>query len=146
MSSRRFFSRNKNPKKLPRGISALPCFHGGDESNNPFRPGSGPETMVREATMNKRRFFICLLFLLFSGFFSPRPLLSAECGGLSVGQTIYVPAYSHIYSGNNERPFLLTVTLSIRNIDPKHEITITEVDYYETQGKRLRVYLNQPKI
>lgn len=63
---------------------------------------------------------------------------------LSLGQTVYVPAYSHIYIGNREQPFLLTVTLSIRNIDAKHPVTITTVDYYDTEGKRLRKYLEQP--
>ena len=63
---------------------------------------------------------------------------------LSNGQRIYVPAYSHIYSGNREKPFLLTVTLSIRNIDPIHQISITLVDYYETQGKLLKKYIKSP--
>ncbi|MCP4105445.1 MAG: DUF3124 domain-containing protein [Desulfobacteraceae bacterium] len=63
---------------------------------------------------------------------------------LSKGQVLYVPAYSHIYSGNKERPFLLTVTLSIRNIDPRHKINITLVDYYETQGKLLKRYTDKP--
>ena len=63
---------------------------------------------------------------------------------LSKGQRVYVPAYSHIYSGNKERPFLLTVTLSIRNIDPTHLIKITLVDYYETQGKLLKKYIYKP--
>jgi hypothetical protein len=63
---------------------------------------------------------------------------------LSKGQTIYVPAYSHIYVGNRERPFLLTVTLSIRNIDARHPVTITAADYYDTKGKRIRKYLEQP--
>ena len=53
---------------------------------------------------------VCLLL--------PPPLQADESLGLSSGQTIYVPAYSHIYTGNREKPFLLTVTLSIRNIDP----------------------------
>jgi hypothetical protein len=66
--------------------------------------------------------------------------------GLSKGQLIYVPAYSHIYSGDRERPFLLTVTLSIRNIDPKHQIKVTLVDYYETEGKLLKKYIDQPVI
>jgi hypothetical protein len=57
---------------------------------------------------------------------------------------VYVPAYSHIYSGNRERPFLLTVTLSIRNIDPTNIIQITLVDYYETQGKLLKKYIDKP--
>jgi hypothetical protein len=63
---------------------------------------------------------------------------------LSQGQTVYVPAYSHIYVGNRERPFLLTVTLSIRNIDAKHPVTITTADYYDTKGKRIRKYLERP--
>ena len=63
---------------------------------------------------------------------------------LSKGQTVYVPAYSHIYSGNREQVFLLTVTLSIRNVDMRNAITVTKVDYYETQGKLLRAYVNEP--
>jgi hypothetical protein len=63
---------------------------------------------------------------------------------LSEGQVVYVPAYSHIYSGNRERPFLLTVTLSIRNIDTMQKIKITAVDYYETQGKLLKKYIETP--
>ena len=63
---------------------------------------------------------------------------------LSKGQRVYVPAYSHIYSGNKERPFLLTVTLSIRNIDPTNTIKITLVNYYETQGKLLKSYIDEP--
>ena len=63
---------------------------------------------------------------------------------LSKGQRVYVPAYSHIYSGNKEKPFLLTVILSIRNIDPKHLITITLIDYYETQGNLLKKFIDKP--
>ena len=43
---------------------------------------------------------------------------------LSKGQAIYVPAYSHIYCGDRERPFLLAVTVSIRNTDPNQPIKI----------------------
>ena len=63
---------------------------------------------------------------------------------LSHGQRMYVPAYSHIYSGNKESQFLLTVILSIRNIDPVHKIEITVVDYYETQGTLLKKYIDTP--
>ena len=77
--------------------------------------------------------------------FLAAPVLAAEGKAeLSKGQLIYVPAYSHIYSGNKETPFLLAVTLSIRNVDPRNRITITMVDYYETQGKLLKKYLEQP--
>ncbi|MGM0786544.1 MAG: DUF3124 domain-containing protein [Thermodesulfobacteriota bacterium] len=73
-------------------------------------------------------------------------MLAEEKGELSRGQTIYVPAYSHIYSGNREKPFLLTVTLSIRNIDAKRQIQVTKIGYYATKGKLLKNYLDDPVI
>lgn len=65
---------------------------------------------------------------------------------LSKGQTIYVPCYSHIYAGNRELQVLLTVTISIRNVDPKRSITITSVDYYGTKGELLKKYLSQAVV
>ena len=97
--------------------------------------------------MKKRYYFGGFIILVLSiCFFSPLQVHADEKIGLSNGQTIYVPAYSHIYIGNREQPFFLTVTLSIRNIDPKHQIKITVVDYYETQGKLLKKYLEKPVI
>ena len=61
-----------------------------------------------------------------------------------MGQTLYVPAYSHIYSGDREKPFLLAVTLSIRNTDPARTITVTRVDYYDTKGARIKTYIDDP--
>ncbi len=94
--------------------------------------------------MEKRSLFLCLFFVFTGCLLFPLFLHAEAQPGRSEGQTIYVPAYSHIYSGNRETPFLLTVTLSIRNIDPAREISITRVDYYETQGKRLKQYLEKP--
>lgn len=88
---------------------------------------------------------IAIVLIIVFTIFSNLPLHADEATQLSKGQTIYVPAYSHIYSGNNEKPFLLTVTLSIRNIDPNHPIKITVADYYETQGKRLKKFLDEPR-
>jgi hypothetical protein len=96
--------------------------------------------------MKKNYFYTCLLILLSIFYFSSLPILADEKIGLSEGQTIYVPAYSHIYSGNREQPFLLAATLSIRNINPNYQIKITIVNYYETQGKLLKKYLNKPII
>ncbi|MBC2712993.1 MAG: DUF3124 domain-containing protein [Desulfosarcina sp.] len=59
------------------------------------------------------------------------------------GQTVYVPLYSHIYSGDRELPFYLAATLSIRNTDMKHAITLTAVDYYDSEGKFLKHYLDK---
>lgn len=88
---------------------------------------------------------ITLLFLLLTALAS-LPAHAEETVVLSQGQTIYVPAYSHIYVGDRERPFLLTVTLSLRNVDTKHRITLTAVNYYDTQGRLLKKYLPQPLV
>ncbi len=63
---------------------------------------------------------------------------------LALGQTVYVPAYSHIYSGDRERQIPLAVTLSIRNTDPAHGMRLTMVDYYDSHGKLLKAYLKEP--
>lgn len=63
---------------------------------------------------------------------------------LSRGQTVYVPVYSHVYSMDKERDYYLTATLSIRNTDMKHSISILAADYYDTHGKRLRGYIETP--
>ncbi len=64
--------------------------------------------------------------------------------GLSSGQFLYVPAYSNIYIGNTERPFQLTITLSIRNIDPLYPIRLLSVKYHETKGQLIKAYLTEP--
>jgi hypothetical protein len=71
---------------------------------------------------------------------------AAVAGEISVskGQTVYVPIYSHVYSGDKEQPFLLAAILSIRNTDPDKSMTIVSVIYYDTDGKQVRAYLNQP--
>ena len=43
---------------------------------------------------------------------------------LSAGQTVYVPIYSHIYSGNKARPFDLAAILSIRNTDMDNTVNL----------------------
>lgn len=63
---------------------------------------------------------------------------------LSKGQTIYVPIYSHIYFGDKETPFYLAVTVSIRNIDQANPITVTEVSYFDTNGRLIKKYLEKP--
>jgi len=90
----------------------------------------------------RRFYFLILLFIILGASIYSSSVNADESVILSKGQTIYVPAYSHIYSGNRESPFLLTVTISIRNIDPRHSLKVTRVDYYETQGKLLKKFLD----
>jgi hypothetical protein len=62
---------------------------------------------------------------------------------LSKGQTIYVPAYSHIYYGDREQPFNLTITLSVRNTDMENQITLSSINYYDSEGKFIEKYLEK---
>lgn len=69
---------------------------------------------------------------------------SAAAGiALLKGQRVYVPVYSHIYHGDKEQAFELAVTLSVRNTDPNRTISITSVDYYDSDGKLIRKYLDR---
>jgi hypothetical protein len=63
---------------------------------------------------------------------------------LSQGQVVYAPVYSHIYIGDRERPFLLAVTLSIRNTDRNEPITLQKVVYHDSNGRPLNEYLSSP--
>lgn len=86
----------------------------------------------------------CLVLIVIF-FLSTGTIVNAqEKIGLSDGQTIYAPAYSHIYTGNKENPSFLAVTLSIRNTDQKYPITILSADYYETHGELLKKYISSP--
>lgn len=75
---------------------------------------------------------------------SPQPVTAEEAFSLSEGETVYVPAYAHIYVGGKKHPFTLAVTLSIRNINLEADITITAVHYYGTDGKLLKTFVDQP--
>ncbi|MGB5750244.1 MAG: DUF3124 domain-containing protein [Desulfobacterales bacterium] len=95
----------------------------------------------------KRRLsnLICLIaMMILAGILAPVNI-SAENITLSAGQTVYVPIYSHIYSGVKGRPFDLAATLSIRNTNPKNSITLVSVKYYDTDGKLVEDYLKKPK-
>ena len=84
-----------------------------------------------------------LLLILMAGILNPA-VGSAENIQLSAGQTVYVPIYSHIYSGIKARPFDLAATLSIRNTNIKSSITIISVKYYDSAGKLIKDYLDGP--
>jgi len=78
--------------------------------------------------------------LLFCLPFAMQATGSAAPASLSRGQTVYVPAYSHIYIGDRQQQFYLTATLSVRNSDPSGSIVIHSVDYYDSSGTLLRRY------
>lgn len=63
---------------------------------------------------------------------------------LSKGATVYVSIYSHIYAGPKRIIYNLAAMLSIRNTDPKFQITIMKADYYNSEGKMVKKYLKEP--
>lgn len=62
-----------------------------------------------------------------------------------LGQTLYVPAYSHIYVRDQDRTMNLTTTLSVRNTSLERSIVLTRVDYYDSSGEFVRSYLSEPR-
>lgn len=65
---------------------------------------------------------------------------------LSKGQTVYVPVYSNVFSGPRKLPFQLAATLSIRNTDLSATFRVTSIDYYDTNGRLVRRYLEKPLV
>ena len=61
-------------------------------------------------------------------------------------QTLYVPIYSQIYEKTERWTVNLTVTLSIRNTDLGHPITVTAVCKYNTAGQLVETYLEEPVL
>ncbi len=61
-------------------------------------------------------------------------------------QIVYIPIYSQIYADERykDKPFNLSATLSIRNTDPQHSLTLKKVNYYDSKGKLLKQYLDSP--
>jgi len=88
-------------------------------------------------------YFLVLIF--FSGLLNPA-VGSAENIQLSAGQTVYVPIYSHIYSGTKARPFDLAAILSIRNTNLKSSIRLISVKYYDSEGQLVKEYLTAPIV
>ena len=80
-----------------------------------------------------------LIFSLFltSAFAGEPPVLTA-------GQTIYVPVYSNVFSGDKGLPFNLAAMLSIRNTDLANPMQVTSIEYHDSNGKLLKKYLDKP--
>jgi hypothetical protein len=63
-----------------------------------------------------------------------------------IRRTVYVPVYSSVYLGRENRRGLvqLTATLSVRNVSPRHPIVIESVHYYDSHGRPVREHLAKP--
>ncbi|GAB4486192.1 MAG: DUF3124 domain-containing protein [Thermodesulfovibrionales bacterium] len=65
---------------------------------------------------------------------------------LKKGQTVYVPAYPHVFMGPRGTVFDLSVTLMVRNTDFRSPVTVTSIDYYDTNGRLTRRHLEKPLV
>jgi hypothetical protein len=63
---------------------------------------------------------------------------------LSTGGSVYVSAYSKIFAGPKGVTVSLTSLLSIRNTDSKFPITILRMDYYDSEGRLIRSFIEKP--
>ncbi|PSB31521.1 DUF3124 domain-containing protein [Chlorogloea sp. CCALA 695] len=75
---------------------------------------------------------------------SPKVVILEQNFQAAMGQTIYVPIYSHIYYENRQKYFDLAATLSIRNTDLTNPMIVTAVRYYDSNGKLIRQYIERP--
>lgn len=57
---------------------------------------------------------------------------------------IYVPVYSDIYVDHQNQKAMLAATLSIRNTSFTDTLIVYKIDYYDTNGKMVRSYLETP--
>lgn len=56
----------------------------------------------------------------------------------------YLSVYSEIYQRSDQLTYHLTTTVSIRNISTTDSVFILHADYYNTQGERIRTYVDDP--
>jgi hypothetical protein len=75
---------------------------------------------------------------------SERATVSADT--TTAAQSVYVPIYSRIYYGDARRTIELTATLSVRNTDDVHPITLRGIRYYDSEGRLVRSELESPLV
>jgi hypothetical protein len=120
--------------------------------NNNVQKFQMMETQIKEHTLGEKimkntRILYSLCSILGAVFLLIGLVATTRAGSeiaLSAGQTVYVPIYSHIYSGLRGNPFSLAATLSIRNTDPKNPITLVSVKFFDSEGKLVKEYLDKP--
>ncbi|MEP2024403.1 DUF3124 domain-containing protein [Reichenbachiella sp.] len=72
-----------------------------------------------------------------------RTVKSATLDSLMSGET-YLSVYSQIYSSKEKRTHNLTATVSVRNTNNLDSVYIEKVEYYNTAGKLIKSFINQP--
>lgn len=75
----------------------------------------------------------------------PRNLrASTSTEPLQIEKVVYVPIYSSLYVADRARPVDMVATLSLRNMSESETVVVSRVDYYDSDGKLLREYVEGP--
>lgn len=106
---------------------------------------NGKEMDMRNRAFLQPVMFVVMLWMAW-GMIPAHSWAAASEIRLSKGQTVYVPAYSNVFSGPRKLPFQLAATLSIRNTDPSASFRVASIDYYDTNGRLVRRYLEKPFV
>lgn len=67
--------------------------------------------------------------------------VNVDTASLKYKETIYVPVFSDIYHLDGTKRFLLTITVSVRNISLKDSAYILNAVYNDSYGKQLRSFV-----
>ena len=93
----------------------------------------------------KMKRILSCLFLLAVSLSIMFPCKSAAVE-LKIGGTIYVPLYMtfHQSYGSSKDTYSLTSTACLHNPDPKHAITVYDVEHYDSNGNLIKKMLFEP--
>ena len=69
---------------------------------------------------------------------------------LSSGQLLYLPIYSHVWHGEVDgkgqpTKSLVSVLVSVRNTDTSKSVQIVSAQYYDTDGRKIKEFVDSPK-
>ena len=69
---------------------------------------------------------------------------------MTSGQLLYLPVYSHVWHGEVDRKgqptkSVVSVLVSVRNTDASRAIQVVSAQYYDTNGKKIKDYLDSPR-
>ncbi len=104
--------------------------------------------------MSGKYLFIAVLVIILYGcgdnksekFYMPSETyeyVDTDVKSLTKNQTVYVPIYSDIYQMSGNRRLALTATLSIRNTSLNDDMFVSQVDYFDSQGRPVKEYLSK---
>lgn len=70
--------------------------------------------------------------------------IKVRVDSISKSGKVYVPVYSNIYQRTRNDRTSLTSTLSIHNTSETDTLFISRIDYFNTEGKLVKKYLDSP--